>query len=174
MGPGDQASQGGPGGQVVQMVPDGSSWFNSTNSTHWTHRTNRTNSTSSLGSAGCAGIGFFSVQKLKRFDQLFKRKQSDFEGRTRRSQGANLVHFHDFNVIFDDGADYIAKQKDESFDIVIVDGIDYSHEDDIEEFKAPSYGNVLFDNDFFRNVFRVLKNEGVFSQYTVYTVYNIR
>ena len=67
-------------------------------------------------------------------------------------------------LIFDDGFEFV-RRTNETYDIVIVDGIDFGDEDDVEEFKTADYGNVLFSQEFFKHVFNILKPGGVFSQY---------
>jgi len=68
-------------------------------------------------------------------------------------------------VIFEDGAAFLERAVPGSFDVIIVDGIDFGDPDDIQDFGTVSYGNVLFNQQFFRNVHRALRPGGAFVQY---------
>lgn len=60
-------------------------------------------------------------------------------------------------LLFEDGAAFLARAEPGSFDAVIVDGIDFQEEE--------SYGNVLFSRSLYREAFRVLRPGGVLAQY---------
>jgi spermidine synthase len=63
-------------------------------------------------------------------------------------------------VLFEDGVKFVARSAPESFDVVIVDGVDYDEDDDI-----PKYGDLLFQDSFYENIWRVLRPGGVLVQY---------
>ena len=58
-----------------------------------------------------------------------------------------------------DGAKFLAEAGRGTFDLVIVDGIDFQEGAEFE------YGQVLFDPNFYENAYRALGPEGVFAQY---------
>ena len=62
-------------------------------------------------------------------------------------------------LIFMDGAKFLAESDSESFDLVIVDGIDFQAGEDFE------YGQVLFAPAFYRSAHRALSRDGVLVQY---------
>eukprot|EP00443_Scrippsiella_acuminata_P031726 CAMPEP_0115172998 /NCGR_PEP_ID=MMETSP0270-20121206/3103_1 /TAXON_ID=71861 /ORGANISM="Scrippsiella trochoidea, Strain CCMP3099" /LENGTH=186 /DNA_ID=CAMNT_0002585805 /DNA_START=36 /DNA_END=594 /DNA_ORIENTATION=+ len=60
-------------------------------------------------------------------------------------------------VTFEDGAVFLKRARPGSFDLVVVDGIDFQEDQ--------SYGNVLFAHMFYQDVFRALRPGGVMTQY---------
>jgi spermidine synthase len=63
-------------------------------------------------------------------------------------------------VLFEDGVKFIQRAPSESYDVIIVDGIDVGDEDDPQ-----NYGNVLFAEPFYMDVLRTLRRGGVLAQY---------
>eukprot|EP00928_Gymnodinium_smaydae_P018850 TRINITY_DN17183_c1_g2_i1.p1 TRINITY_DN17183_c1_g2~~TRINITY_DN17183_c1_g2_i1.p1 ORF type:complete len:503 (-),score=74.96 TRINITY_DN17183_c1_g2_i1:201-1670(-) len=66
-------------------------------------------------------------------------------------------------LIVDDGIQYLRRLPSSSFDVIIVDGIDFSW--DAEENKDASYGNGLYQPEFYADIHRVLRDGGSFAQY---------
>jgi len=62
-------------------------------------------------------------------------------------------------ILYEDGAHFVRHLAPESFDVVIVDGIDFDSE------GSDGYGNSLFAADFYKDVFRSLRTGGVLVQY---------
>ena len=63
------------------------------------------------------------------------------------------------SVLFADGIEFVKRTKDAAFDVVIIDGIDFSHGD------IADYGNVLFSRELYNEMHRILRPGGVLAQY---------
>eukprot|EP00746_Dinoflagellata_sp_MGD_P085888 gnl/MRDRNA2_/MRDRNA2_33982_c0_seq1.p1 gnl/MRDRNA2_/MRDRNA2_33982_c0~~gnl/MRDRNA2_/MRDRNA2_33982_c0_seq1.p1 ORF type:complete len:347 (+),score=67.38 gnl/MRDRNA2_/MRDRNA2_33982_c0_seq1:57-1043(+) len=61
--------------------------------------------------------------------------------------------------MFADGIEFVKRTKDAAFDVVIIDGIDFSHGD------IADYGNVLFSRELYNEMHRILRPGGVLAQY---------
>eukprot|EP00746_Dinoflagellata_sp_MGD_P143694 gnl/MRDRNA2_/MRDRNA2_76488_c0_seq1.p1 gnl/MRDRNA2_/MRDRNA2_76488_c0~~gnl/MRDRNA2_/MRDRNA2_76488_c0_seq1.p1 ORF type:complete len:526 (-),score=82.92 gnl/MRDRNA2_/MRDRNA2_76488_c0_seq1:33-1610(-) len=75
-----------------------------------------------------------------------------------------MMHQGSFNspistVVFEDGVKFMERTASESFDVVIVDGVDFDDDD------VSNFGNLLFAEPFYKNVLRTLRNGGVLVQY---------
>eukprot|EP00746_Dinoflagellata_sp_MGD_P150186 gnl/MRDRNA2_/MRDRNA2_82102_c1_seq1.p1 gnl/MRDRNA2_/MRDRNA2_82102_c1~~gnl/MRDRNA2_/MRDRNA2_82102_c1_seq1.p1 ORF type:complete len:422 (+),score=87.95 gnl/MRDRNA2_/MRDRNA2_82102_c1_seq1:129-1268(+) len=81
------------------------------------------------------------------------------------------VHLHEMHrgsftsekvkMVYEDGAAFVRRHDPKSFDVVIVDGIDFIGQEGV----TAGYGNTLFGEDFYHDVYKVLRPGGVLVQY---------
>eukprot|EP00747_Dinoflagellata_sp_TGD_P220352 gnl/TRDRNA2_/TRDRNA2_92357_c0_seq1.p1 gnl/TRDRNA2_/TRDRNA2_92357_c0~~gnl/TRDRNA2_/TRDRNA2_92357_c0_seq1.p1 ORF type:complete len:377 (-),score=63.34 gnl/TRDRNA2_/TRDRNA2_92357_c0_seq1:82-1212(-) len=62
-------------------------------------------------------------------------------------------------VLYEDGFDFLRRTSRSTFDLVIVDGIDFGGA------SKAAYGDALFTSAFYQNVLKVLRSGGLLSQY---------
>merc|ERR1719161_1818258 len=63
-------------------------------------------------------------------------------------------------LVFQDGAAFLRGSPPGSYDVLVVDGIDFGDGKEVAD-----YGNVLYSSEFYQEAHRVLRAGGVFAQY---------